>query len=885
MMKTKKILWFWLAYWLFGALQAQSLPTERLTASALQLKIRHLQTTGRVLYVAAHPDDENTRLLTYLANEKGFETAYLSLTRGDGGQNLIGEQQGVEVGLIRTHELLAARRVDGAQQFFSTANDFGYSKSPEETLQIWDKEKVLSDVVWLIRKFRPDVIITRFSPTLGGTHGHHTASAQLALEAFEKAADPTVFPEQLKEVQIWQPKRIFWNTSSWFFRNNDFKESDFLKLDIGLYNPLLGLSYGEIAGRSRSQHKSQGFGAAEFRGEILEYFQLLAGEKPQTDIFENLDFSWQRIHTPEKEANDKQNLQKIATLEQKVAQIYQTYRADSPQDSIEPLLELLKALETLPDNFYRNKKIKQIEEIILHCAGIYVEALTPEAYLAAGDSLKVQANLIKRLPVELKWKEVCLLFADKEELNYLGSCVFNPELNKNSEFKLQTLLPADFPLSQPYWLEKEGTLGMFEVARRDWIGEPENLNPIFVRFVLEIGKGENKRTFTVDRNIYQKTTDPVRGELHLPLRIVPPVSVSFSESSLIFTQNQPKRLKVTLRAQRDGTKGRLFLKNYFDSPEAVSPDMIYFQIAPQSLGFDFAKKGQEKSFWIEVTPPKGLRQNLLTAEVQLQGLAANEFASPIEGRNFTKISYEHLPEIVYFPQAKVKLLRPDLTLIPLQKEAPNSEKKQNYSRKIGYVRGAGDKVAQAIEGMGYEVVMLDLPNLSLEELAGFQAIVVGIRAFNTQDFLATQNEKLWLYAQNGGRLIIQYNNSYDLVTKKITPYDLQLSRDRVTEEKAQIEILEPQHPILQSPNVITAADFEGWVQERGLYFPNTWDNAFTPLLRMQDKGETPKEGALLVANYGRGLIVHTSLSWFRQLPADVVGAYRLWANLLAAPLP
>jgi LmbE family N-acetylglucosaminyl deacetylase len=874
MIKTKNIIWLCLAYWLFGALQAQSLPTERLSASALQLKIRHLQTTGRVLYVAAHPDDENTRLLAYLANEKGFETAYLSLTRGDGGQNLIGEQQGVEIGLIRTHELLAARRIDGAKQFFSTANDFGYSKSPEETLQIWDKEKVLSDIVWLIRKFRPDVVITRFSPTLGGTHGHHTASAQLALEAFEKAADPTVFPEQLKDVALWQPKRIFWNTSSWFFRSQDFKESDFLKLDIGLYNPLLGLSYGEIAAKSRSQHKSQGFGAAELRGEILEYFQWLAGEKAQTDIFENLDFSWRRL------GKEKEEFQIITELEKKVVQIYENYRADAPQNSIEPLLALLKGLEKLPDNFYRNEKIRQVEEIILHCAGIYVEALTPQAYVAAGDSLKVQASLIKRLPIELKWKEVCLLFAEKEELNYLGSCVFNPELNKSLEFTLQTLLPADFPISQPYWLEKEPTLGMFEVERRDWIGAPENQNPIFVRFVLEIGKGENQRTFAVDRNIYQKNTDPVRGELYTPLRIVPPVSVAFSESSLIFTQNQSKRLKVTVTAQQDKVRGKVLLKNYFDSPEAVSPDMIYFQIAPQILDFDFTKKGQEKSFWIEITPPEGLRQNWLTADVQLQG-AQEAFATPTEGRNFTKITYEHLPEIVYFPLAKVRLLRPDLHLIPNQKE----NQTQNYTRKIGYLKGAGDKVAQAIEAMGYEVVMLDLPNLSSEELADFQAIVVGIRAFNTQDFLATQNEKLWSYAQNGGRLIIQYNNSYDLVTKKITPYHLELSRDRVTEENAAVEILDPKHPLLQTPNVITVVDFDGWVQERGLYFPSAWDKAFTPLLRMQDQGETPKEGALLVAPYGKGLIVHTSLSWFRQLPAGVVGAYRLWANLLAAPLP
>ena len=337
-------------------------------------KIKNLEVFGSVLYVAAHPDDENTRLLSYFAQEKGYRTGYLSLTRGDGGQNLIGKEQGELLGVLRTQELLAARRIDGAEQFFSRAYDFGYSKTPEETFELWGKEKILSDVVWVIRNFKPDVIITRFPTTGEGGHGHHTASAILAGEAFEAAADPKKFPEQLRYVQVWQAKRLFWNTFN--FGTTNTTAEDQLQFDVGAYNPLTGLSIGEIAAKSRTNHKSQGFGSSGSRGSQIEYLKYIKGWKANKTPFDSISTTINRAGLNEK-------------FEKQVKKIIELYDAAAPEKSIEQLLDARNLAESFKEDYWKNLKVKQLNVLIQMCAGLYVEAISAENSTSVQEKIKI----------------------------------------------------------------------------------------------------------------------------------------------------------------------------------------------------------------------------------------------------------------------------------------------------------------------------------------------------------------------------------------------------------------------------------------------------------------------------------------------------------------
>jgi LmbE family N-acetylglucosaminyl deacetylase len=351
----------------FGAaLYFSSFAQTYSTSADIYLGLKKLNVLGSVLYIAAHPDDENTRLLTYFSKDRLYRTGYLSLTRGDGGQNLIGDEQGIELGLIRTQELLSARRIDGAEQFFSRAFDFGFSKTPQETFTKWDKEKILSDVVWVIRQFQPDVILTRFPTTGEGGHGHHTASAILANEAFNAAADPSRFPEQLKYVQPWQPKRILWNGFN-FGGNANTANNDLFHFDVGGYNPVLGKSYGEISADSRSQHKSQGFGIARSRGEAMEYFKSTGGSAPVNDLFEDVDVTWKRVKGGEK-------------VQQLINSVLATFDFMQPQKSVPQLVEIYKTLNTLTPSYWRDQKIKEVKNLIEGASGLWIEGFTNQQY-------------------------------------------------------------------------------------------------------------------------------------------------------------------------------------------------------------------------------------------------------------------------------------------------------------------------------------------------------------------------------------------------------------------------------------------------------------------------------------------------------------------------
>lgn len=803
------------------------LSPEQLNAGELQLALQKLDVLGRVLYIAAHPDDENTNLMALWANGSLYDAAYLSITRGDGGQNLIGPELRERLGVIRTEELLAARRIDHAKQFFSRAIDFGFSKTAEETMHFWDHDKILSDVVWVIRKFRPDVMVTRFSPEDRLTHGHHTASAILALEAFSAAGDPNRFPEQLAFVKPWQPTRLVWNTSPFFFsnRNLPFDPTGLTVLEAGGYNPLLGKAYTEIAAASLSMHKSQGVGSPPRRGARKEYFKLLEGQPMTTALFEGIDTSWSRVP----------NSESVAT---EIRQIISQFRPADPAASVPELLKLRQAMSGIKDDSWVSEKRAQLDKIIAACLGLHVEASTTNETVTPGQTVTIKLEAINRCDIPVTLQEArCPLTGNSMKID--AALPPNELVTKD----LSCRIPENTPYSQPYWLRKPGTLGTFAVDDQQLIGLPENPPNLPVEIVLEIN-GQELR-YSLDGKY--RTVDPVAGELRRRLVIAPPVFTKIGNGALVFPTNQPKSVAVHVTASTGPVKGELKL--------AVPSG---WRVDPPSVPIDLKGANAETTATFTVKPPDQNSEGTLRAVVS------------IDGRDYSfervRISYPHIGVQTLMPPAEVKLVRADI---------------RKKGDRIGYIPGAGDDVPESLQQIGYSVKVLTESDITAKNLAQFSAVVLGIRAYNTQERIANWLPELFAYVKAGGVVIAQYNTLAELKTEQLGPYPLEISRDRVTDENAEVRILAPDHPLMTTPNKITSKDFEGWVQERGLYFPKKWDPAWTQILSCNDPKEKPLDGGLLVAKLGKGFFIYTSYSWFRQLPAGVPGAYRLFANMLS----
>ena len=815
-------------------------------AAEIQLALRKLGVLGSVLYVAAHPDDENTNLLAYLSKEVLVRTAYLSLTRGDGGQNLIGAEQGTDLGVIRTQELLAARRLDGAEQFFTRARDFGYSKNPEETLKIWDKDAVLADVVQVIRRFRPDVILTRFSPEVSDTHGHHTASAQLALEAFHAAADESFHPEQLNpDVQPWQARRIFWNRSSWNLKPDE-DLSDFLKMDVNAYNPLLGISCGELAADSRSMHKSQGFGVARARGPIVEYFKLLDEAEPSVlfehSVLEGLDFSWTRCKGS-------------PVLKRLLARAQHDFVPAAPYKIIPILLQIDRALDDVADAGWRAQKKAELRELILACAGLFGEATAADFRVVPGTSFEITATAFNRSPAKINLREV--RFTGGEIADQPGPA--NVQVAKplgTVEVKKTLRVSADFPLSTPYWLALPPEPGVFRVQDPSLIGLPEAAPPLRVDFVFEI----DGHSLIVPRPITFKWTDPVAGERYRPIEITPMVSVRPGAAVLMFPRGEARTLTVQLAAAAPAIAGTLRL----ETPPGWSA-------TPLSLPFALADKGQQAEFTFRIQAPAPSGQQSAT-------MGTLRVVADVGNLHFFQsaahIEHAHIPIQTVLGPAEVRLVS-----FPIKQQGS----------KIGYIPGPGDEVPAALRQIGYEVTLIGdemLAHLPMggSALSRFDAIVVGVRAYNTNEKLRLAQPTLLAYVQAGGTLVAQYNTNNRLapLTTPIGPFPFEIGRERVTDENAPVEFLLPDARILNTPNRIAEGDFSDWIQERGLYFASTWDPRYQAVLSLSDPGESPLAGGILVARHGKGVFIYTGLAFFRQLPAGVPGAFRLFANLLAA---
>lgn len=794
-------------------------------------KIEKLNFLGSALYIAAHPDDENTRLISFLANEKHARTGYLSLTRGDGGQNLIGLELRELLGVIRTQELIEARKIDGGEQFFSRANDFGFSKVPNETLEIWDKKQVLQDMVWVIRKFRPDIIINRFDHrTAGTTHGHHTSSAMLTQEAYALANDPNYEPQQLQYTTTWQPKRVLFNVSWWFFGGKDkFEKADkskYINLQTGVYYPLLGKSNQEIAALSRSRHRSQGFGSTGERGDDMEYLELTKGDdlKDKQNLFEGIDTSWNRVKGGK-------------AIGDAIATILKSYNFKNPSASIPALAKVYTEIGKIEDIHWKNIKQQEVKEIIAACGGLYLEAVSESQSVTPGSTVKVKWEAINRSTIPMTLRSITIIPQDNQT-------VVNTELanNVDNENTIDVVIPAKGPYTSPYWLTEKGTSGMYRVNDLQKIGQPDIIRDLAVQFVVEI----NGIAIPFERKIIHKFNDPVYGEVYKPLDVVPAVTTKILNKVQLFKDNAKQIIVIKIKAGKDNTKGSL----RFELPQG-------WVVTPASIPFDLSKKGSEATVSFEVTPPS------TPSEVTGRSIAT------IDGQEFDReqiiIDYPHIvPQQVLLPSTA------KFTKVSLE---TNGEK-------VAYIMGAGDNIPESLRQMGYEVALLTPEGISAESLKGFDAVVMGIRAYNVLDNLVYKQQILFDYVKNGGNMIVQYNTTGDLVTKDIAPYPLRISRDRVTEENAKVSFLDATHPVLNHPNKITEKDFQGWVQEQGLYYPDEWAKEYTPILSSHDKGESAKKGALLVAPYGKGYYIYTGLSFFRELPEGVSGAYRLMANLI-----
>lgn len=798
------------------------------SSSEIFQNIKKLNVLGSVLYIAAHPDDENTLMLSYLSKDQLVRTGYLSLTRGDGGQNLIGPEQGYNIGVIRTQELLGARRIDGAQQFFSRAYDFGFSKTRDETLRFWDQDKVLGDVVWMIRKFQPDVIITRFPPDPRAGHGHHQTSAYLAEKGFSMAADPTAYADQLKYAKTWQAKRLVWNTFTPGFTNKPptGEKNPFVSIEIGGYNQILGKSYTEIAAESRSQHKSQGFGSAPARGERIDYFLHKVGEQAEKNLFDGIDVSWKRVRGSEK-------------VESLILAAIKNYMVDKPSASIPDLLKINLELNRLDSaDLYVKAKKEEVQDLIIECLGLWFETNPTEISAVPGDTASVRISVVKRSDYPVKLVSVSWTGAKKD-----SSLNLTLATNEFNLFPVKALLPPDLKISQPYWLEKPIDKGLFQIDNQQDIGFPENRPETTTSYRFEI----DGQQFTFSRSWIYKFTDPAEGEIYRPFEIRPAVTTTITEPVLIFPSVQPKTVTIVVEAQRNDVNGTL------------KPDIpAGWKSVPASRNFSIGGKYQQQYFTFSITPPTA------NQEVTFKSIASVN--GKVYDRSMRTIAYKHIPSQTIFPLSEAKLAKIDV---------------RTTVKNIGYIAGAGDDVPAALRQMDCQVTMLNEAALS-KDLGIYDAIVVGVRAYNTESRLANYQNKLMDYVKNGGTMIVQYTIPSDQKVKQIGPFPIQLGRDRVAEEDAEIRFLIPDHPLLNYPNKITQKDFESWIQERGLYFAQDWDKThYQALFSSNDKDESKKEGSLLYTKYGKGHYIYTGLSFFRELPAGVTGAYRLFANMIS----
>lgn len=783
-------------------------------------EIAQLKNLTNVLYFAAHPDDENTRLLAWLVNEKNIRTAYFSLTRGDGGQNILGTEQGAALGLIRTHELIEARKLDGAEQYFSRAVDFGFSKNYNETFKHWNAQWLTEDAVWVIRKFRPDVIICRFPPNEQAGHGQHAASAIIAAKAFKAAGDKTQYTDQLAYVKPWKPKSLVWNTFKFGDRNTTAENQ--LKLPVGQYSPLSGMGSSELAGISRSIHRSQGAGTPSVPGVQTEYFKYVDGDSLSESLFDGIDITWNRVDRPE--------------IGDAIKQILKAYNFRHPEESLESLIALRKQIETVENTYWRTQKLAELDEIILHCAGIMAELTTKQPEATAGSKIPFTLRMIARAGMPVRVKSIKWPDADTAT---------NIRLSEDTLFTLDhnVIIPANTPITEPYWLSQVGPANdHYTPGNAMQRGYPEAPNILAATVRVKIGSNY----FDMQVPLSYKKLDPTHGDMIEPLRIVPAASLDFTSGNLLVMQPDGSiKAEVHIRSFKNIHNGRL--RVYGNMQSAVVDNL------------DLPKGDTSIVLTIPAEKTKSINGDFtLYADLSSDGDYAN--------RKQNLIQYEHIPTLQYFTRTSIKVLKPNW---------------KTTAKRIGYIPGAGDLTGNILSLTGLQVDVLKAEDMSADKLKKYDAVLVGVRAVNTEKRMALWMHPLLEYVHNGGTLVMQYNTLQDMSTTNIGPYPFTLTSQRTTEEDAAVDFLLPKHKLMNYPNAITHEDFNDWVQERGLYYPVKYDDKYQALFSMHDTGEQPLTGSTLYAQYGKGHYIYTSLSFFRQLPAGNKGAIRLMMNMLS----
>jgi LmbE family N-acetylglucosaminyl deacetylase len=806
-----------------SAQQIRPLPSSRIYG-----KLQQLRSMTSVLYVAAHPDDENTRLLSWLANGRNIRTGYLSLTRGDGGQNIIGSEQGAALGLIRTQELLAARRLDGAEQFFSRALDFGFSKNPKETFQHWDSVILIADVVRVIREFRPDVVICRFPKDSMAGHGQHSASAIITEEAVRYCYGVSTLSKESKDrvdsilrsnpnvtgEELWKPKRLLFN--AFRFGNRSTIKPGMFKIDVGQYDPLLGMGYGELAGISRSIHRSQGAGTPSTPGVQPEYFETLVGDAPQRSLFDGIDTTWSRIGA--------------ASIGASIDSVITKFDMLSPNRSLNKLLDIRAKINEVRDPFWNQLKIKEIDKIITSCIGLTADLSVPMPIVTNGDTARATMRFTSRagrpvtiLPISLPGGAIIDGFTTVDDSTHVADARFT--------------VPDGTGVSQPYWLEQDPTSGLFRLSSELLLGSPVSAPVLDVPVIMSIGY----ETFVLSLPVSFKKLDPLKGDVIEELRTVPVVSLEPTRT-VVHQVSGKATISFRIRAYGNVESASLLVQD--GERTLARRDGIRLRAQTDTL----------VSIDVSASTTTDVRVGL-------------RIGSVVYNKTVVIINYDHIPTLQYLQPATVRVI---------------SEPIKVAAKKVAYLSGAGETTPEFMRGLGVVVDEITEDQLlRTAELLSYDALVLGIRVVNTRKSMKYLMPSLLRYVEQGGTLVMQYNTLQDLSTTDIAPFPLTISRNRVTEEDAEVSILVPRHRLLQYPNRITTADFGGWVQERSVYNPGPYDAKYIELLEMHDTGEMPQRGTLLHARFGKGNFVYTSLSLFRQLPAGVVGAMKLMANMLS----
>jgi LmbE family N-acetylglucosaminyl deacetylase len=829
----------WLAVSGLAADLAPSNPVGEvpLSPAAVLQELRSFNTLGSVLHVAAHPDDENTQLIAYFARGRGYRTAYLSVTRGDGGQNEIGPEFDERLGVVRTQELLAARRLDGGRQFFTRAVDFGYSKTPEETLRFWDHDQVLGDVVRVIREFEPDVIVTRFPiPPGSGGHGHHTASAIIAVEAFKLAADPKAYPEQIAQgLKPWQAKRVVWNGYGGGGRGPAPTGPE-VKTDIGGNDPVTGESFASIARRSRSMHVTQGFanfgggGRGGGGGPSVQTFTVLGGDAAENDLMDGIDLTWGRFPGG-------------AEVGQLAGKAIADFNTNDLSANVPALLAVRKTAAALPGGPVVDDKRAQLDRIIAECLGLEVKTTAAAAEVVPGEKVTFDTSATLHGNMAVKWTETRL-----SHPNVSKAAGRQLKTSESATNELSFTVPANAALTQPYWLREEGSVGLFRVDDPKLIGTPENPPTFPVEYVFEVGG----QTLVISDEP-KGMANTMKGGRERRVDVVPPAWLHFTSKVSLFPPGSTHPMTVEVVAAKTDVNGTLRL----DAPKG-------WTISPASQKIELRNPGDRRQFSFTVTAPNEPTLGRVTASAAISG---REYAN-----DRVEINYSHIPFILLQPKAQTRVTSLDFVV---------------RSKNVGYLPGAGDDTVEDLEQLGCKVTVLSGEDLTLDKLKPLDAVVTGVRAFNERtDLSAGRMSNLFAYVEQGGTVVVQYNRPNGLRVDQLGPYPLSIQGQapdlRVTDEDSPVTFLAPDSPALSSPNKIGKADFIGWFQERGAYFPSSWDTThYQAILGMSDPGEQPLQGGVLVARNGNGYYVYTGLAFFRQLPRGVPGAYRLFANLIS----